>query len=763
MSRKKRRQENTAATPVPGPAPAAGPELLRRYLLGLLTALIVARPFVLGEDPGILAPLTDTSNLVLTLLWMVAAVGWAAWRAWSRRGAWYGGFVEAGLLAAVVLVFVGAASVARYKHPAQLIAWEWLVLFLALFLMRQLAVTDQDRRGLLSAFLATAVILSAYALYQSAVELPAKRDQLRAELERPADQQHLALLAVGPAGVLLREQRRADREAEDLVRADEVARRLEINERSTSTFADARSFAGYLVLLLPALAVAAWLCWRRQGAGPASLLTAGCVLLVGAALWTTHALGATANLRDTWSATRAMIDDHPWLGVGAGNFGRLFPQYAGDTAAEDVAEPHNFVLELWASYGVFALAAVLLALGAFFYLVLTRRPAAGEGEAPAGPRAQGSAGASPSPVGPTRWEFYIGGMAGLSFGYFLREASRSADELLLPLAAPSAQEVNLRALVAGGRSVLWFAAFALFEGVPWTRRAMASALAVGVAALLLHLAVAGSISFPSVAQPLWLCVGLALGALHLPPRRVGADGLPGRAFPLPVAAGVAMGYFAYVFLPVSSSASLAWKAFSYARVYREQAAKGFPEISNPPLFLWDRVLKPLGKAVDEDQEDAHRWCQLAHWFGEMWMLPARDRHPRSYIKPEGRQRYAREAIRAALQAQKRDPDGREGYFMLVSLHWDVFARDMRTAPSSRKEYGQAIESLQELVRLDPAAARTHFSLAKMLFATGQAAKGHQEALEAQRLDRLAARPQRRLSPEQRRQIEAWLKQPVSRR
>src|SRR6266542_2782447 len=122
VSRKKRRQGNAAEAPaVPEPAPAAGPELLRRYLLGLLTALIVARPFVLGEDPGILLALTDTSNLVLTLLWIVAAVGWASWRAWSGRGAWYGGFVEAGLLAAVVLVFVGAASVARYKYPAQLI------------------------------------------------------------------------------------------------------------------------------------------------------------------------------------------------------------------------------------------------------------------------------------------------------------------------------------------------------------------------------------------------------------------------------------------------------------------------------------------------------------------------------------------------------------------------------------------------------------------------------------------------------------------
>ncbi|HKB41668.1 MAG TPA: hypothetical protein VKD72_34910, partial [Gemmataceae bacterium] len=142
--------------------------MLRRCLLGMLTALIVARPFVLGEDPGIVSPWTDNSNLFLTLFWLIAAVGWAAWRAWSRRGSWYGGLVEAGLLAAVVLVFVGAASVARYQNPAHLIGWEWLVLFLALFLVRQLALTDEDRRGLLSAFLATVVVLSAYALYQYA-------------------------------------------------------------------------------------------------------------------------------------------------------------------------------------------------------------------------------------------------------------------------------------------------------------------------------------------------------------------------------------------------------------------------------------------------------------------------------------------------------------------------------------------------------------------------------------------------------------------
>ncbi len=60
----------------------SGPVLLRRLLLVLVTALIVARPLVLGEEPGLSANLADPWGMVLTLLWLLAAVGWAAWRYW---------------------------------------------------------------------------------------------------------------------------------------------------------------------------------------------------------------------------------------------------------------------------------------------------------------------------------------------------------------------------------------------------------------------------------------------------------------------------------------------------------------------------------------------------------------------------------------------------------------------------------------------------------------------------------------------------------
>jgi len=140
MGRRKKARIQAAKQPMVSPTSVAsgelavpvgpGPEILRRLLLGLITALIVARPLVLGEDPGLIDRLSDASNLFLSLLWLLAAVGWAAWRAWSRQGTWYGSLVEAGLLLVVMLVSVSAAT-AKYKHPAYLIACEWFVLLAA--------------------------------------------------------------------------------------------------------------------------------------------------------------------------------------------------------------------------------------------------------------------------------------------------------------------------------------------------------------------------------------------------------------------------------------------------------------------------------------------------------------------------------------------------------------------------------------------------------------------------------------------------------
>src|SRR5437868_5740329 len=129
---KSRKDQAKPALAATAPSRPVGPEILRRLLLGFITALIVARPLVLGEDPGLLLKsFTDASSLVLTYLWLVGAAVWALWRAWTGRNAWTFGAIDGGLLGVVVGAFLSAAFSAAYKHPAWIIAWEWLALFLA--------------------------------------------------------------------------------------------------------------------------------------------------------------------------------------------------------------------------------------------------------------------------------------------------------------------------------------------------------------------------------------------------------------------------------------------------------------------------------------------------------------------------------------------------------------------------------------------------------------------------------------------------------
>ncbi len=336
-------------------------------LLGVTVALLTARMLAPGEDPGMLLPTSGPTNLVLPLCWFLAAVGLAGWRLGSRRGDWRGGVVEAGLLLAVLLGFA-AAELAGYKHPARIIAWDGLTLFLVVCLVRLLAVSSSDRQALFAVFLAGAGALAAQAVYQAAVRSPA-----------------------------------------------------------SAAFAQPAPFAAWLALFLPGLFAAAYVCRPRRAAAWQSALAAvfgllGVIAFVAAVVSAFQAPDAVPPLPDLWSATGKMILAHP-LGVGPGNFSRAFPLDQGPGGGAVVTDPHNFLLEIAATGGVVALLAVLAALGMFFVKAARRlrQPSQGAGaEVETGPNEL------------TRWEFYIGGMCGLVLGFIIRQTTgdRTGDDIL---------------------------------------------------------------------------------------------------------------------------------------------------------------------------------------------------------------------------------------------------------------------------------------------------------------------------------------------
>src|SRR5262245_30348799 len=148
------------------PSLTPGQDLFRRVLLGFVTALIVARPLVATEDPGLRSPLPDPTGMVLTWLWLVALFGWVVWRFWTRQDGVRFGLLDWALLALVGLNELSTIQAARYKYPAWLMTWEWLTFFIAFYLVRRLAAWPSAGDGMLAALLASAVMLSAYAGYQ---------------------------------------------------------------------------------------------------------------------------------------------------------------------------------------------------------------------------------------------------------------------------------------------------------------------------------------------------------------------------------------------------------------------------------------------------------------------------------------------------------------------------------------------------------------------------------------------------------------------
>jgi O-antigen ligase len=79
-----------------------------------------------------------------------------------------------------------------------------------------------------------------------------------------------------------------------------------------------------------------------------------------------------------WAASARMYADHPWTGVGPGNFSDYYPHYKPAAALESVSDPHSFLLSLMTQYGPLGLLGFLAMVGVPLWRSVTSssRPAA---------------------------------------------------------------------------------------------------------------------------------------------------------------------------------------------------------------------------------------------------------------------------------------------------------------------------------------------------------------------------------------------------
>jgi hypothetical protein len=841
-----RRKEKAKVNPTPSQSTPAsltpGQDFFRRVLLGFVTALIVARPLVPTEDPGLRSAMPDPSGPALSWLWLVALLGWTLWQFWAKPGSVRLNLIDCALLAVVGLNLLSTLT-ARYKYVAWLGTWEWVTFFIAFYMVRRLAAWPGTSDGLLAAMLATAVMLSGYAAYQRFVELPKEAQKSRAEL-------------------------RADMAAERFADALDAhsLEEMELRARSPNvfaTFAHPNSFAGFLGLLLPAALVYAFALRRSGGWDALTILAIFCAALIAAALWWTHSRGAllaalivagaiillslrrslvlrrpqmvvgllvlavvlavlgyvgvhteslgkaapgeSASLRlGYWNATWKMIREQPWLGVGPGNFGRHYTAYMAPTDYEDIQNPHNFLLEMWATCGFLAMAVLVLA-----FLLCWRR-------------AWTFLRSMPSPVldlnsgqgqgRRTPWEFYLGGMAGLILGFLLMFSTSELGFRPDSSAFDRFFDFIYYYHAALLRSITWFPAFALFLSVRLTDSTRVKAFIAGLAILLLNLCVSDGISIPAVALPLWTVMGLLVAACDA--RRVravhssepkGQFGFLLRVLPIPISGLLVLLYGLTYLKPTVQGAREVRRAIRAASDYAQTfypppgrlliSDSRSREIRNHPIaFIRQFILGPLQRAADANPDDMRyvRMLVQEDWFAVIWQNSRRG---------ESRNKIQLEALGLTAKAIENDPVNRENWLAKARLEF-IFAESLQleswnptlavscpwgpffslqlppqplgalvrlynepaktlAAKSAQAAWSNRADALAEAVRLGPTQPRIRYELVVAYRYAGRDKIWENQARGLLRLNR-DVHPSRRLSLAQRDQIQHWLEPGTSR-
>lgn len=578
--------------------PAGSIGSMRPWLLAAATALWVARPLFPSES----APHGD--GLPAVMFWLALAViglvGTVGRRPLRLRFGWADGAV----LLLVAWHTIAALWAAAYQspRPALNMLWEWVGFATSFLLTRQWTHSPKQQRALVAVMIALALVLACYGLYQYAYELPATRAAYRADPEGTLAEAGLW----SPPG-----------SPERLVFENRLA-----SVEPIATFALTNSLAGLLVPWLVVLLgiVVLGVPGRQHGfllcaRGAALLTLAACLLLtksrsaylaalVGIALigvlrykisiaspktWMTLAGGLAAAAMGLvvlmaawggldiqvlsearkslgyrgqyWRATAAMIADHPLLGSGPGNFQQAYPAYKLPEASEEIADPHNFLLEVWATAGTPAVLVLVGLLGAFFWKTLrpeTEPTKPGETDTP-GRAAEDHPGF-----------VFVGAAFGFVLAVPLSSVSPAPPRWELLAAGPF-----LGAVVVG---LLW----------QWVQhgRLPSQLTAIGAAVLLVHLLAAGGISYAGVSGSLWVLMAVGLNsASTCDPIRLRAWVSLGL---LLVAVGIACACYGTGYRPVlqcRAALAVAQRSPSRAEPYLLEAARADPLSSEPYQLL----------------------------------------------------------------------------------------------------------------------------------------------------------------------------------
>jgi hypothetical protein len=753
--------------PEPAGTAALAGERIRRVALGLTAALVTARAYTTSE-PDMEYGAGAGLYWVLALL-IVAGLAIAAGLVGGRfRFRW--SWTDAAVVALMVLV-ASSSRHAMDRLPAINLAWEWLALGVAYLLLRNLPRTRDESTVLAGAMVATAFAVSVYGLYQVGVELPELQAQFRRNpvpmlaqqgiapntpsAARFADRlmgsiepwstfalaNSLAGFIVGPLVLILAAWLR------------NLARREPAPSRSTALGMAAPVILILLVCLLLTksrsayiglLAGVAIVAWRERREVPRRLLVgaavAGCAIvaiLVGAGLATGKLdrqvlTQSTLSMRyrwEYWQATWGVITGGAtnglsalkaavfrW-GVGPGNFRSAYLLHKLPVSSEEILDPHDLFLEVWATAGFWAFVALTAAV------ILGLRDLLGR---PAGPKASVDLATSREDDDddkPPRRTLWLIASAGA--GWVL--------VLVLGMMNLFEKDMFSRWLILGASWMI--AAWLIF---PLWRRLPISGDALGAAfaAVVVNLLAAGGIGIPTVALGLWTTLALGLNLREDRPcgrLRESASRVP--PFVLSTVWAATLGLFLGAVVPY-------WRAEA-ALAIAEDAMR-----HQPPDF--DRAEAAYNLAIAKDKYYVRPWLRYADYVEYAW-------ESRGARASDLRWRMIPELLEDAVTLP-RNPNA----WTLHLRRAEAIRRLLRrvgnelTPVDTVRLSGEIVKETRKATLLYPTNATLHARLAEASAGVSMIGDAIKEAEEALRLDRIMPHPDKKLPPAERERLEALL-------
>ncbi|MEX0675868.1 MAG: O-antigen ligase family protein [Pirellulales bacterium] len=661
---------------------ASGREYARLGLLAVFVAVCVARPLVPSEAVSWLGdghPFT-MALLVITACYLLLAVERGGF---TRPFQLVDAAVAALVLLCVASATLGILATLfeagnnqefndRVSSPRLAInmLWEWVALGLVYFLARQLIASSLESRALVAAMIGLAVVLSAFGVFQVFVSLPAERaayvenpDAVLRELgqwyppesperarfeDRLNSTEPLATFALANslAGYLAPWLVVALGVTWNIVESRAGGHSTRPNPRRGATWTArvaglavclaailiclvlTKSRSAYMALavglvLLP-LSSRAWAINGRliAAAGVVLALAFGVAVAAGGldAEVLTEASKSLEFRWQYWQATLDMIAQFPVFGVGPGEFQDYYTQFKLPEASEEVRDPHNFLLEVWATAGTPAFLALVVVLASFAWQ-------SWESSVRGALAPDGAAGKSRSSRETIGW-VAAGAAIGIVFAFGIGPAfgfSLSIGQLAGGLAIGAAVLAILWPWVSAGN---------LPPGLP----------ALGVLVLAINLLAAGGFTFPGVAGTFWMLLALGLNARPLAARAEPAAGetrrlAPAAALGITIAAAVAC--YSTAFQPVLAS------RVALARAADEQqtdegrfaalleAADADPFSAEPWMAvgrlclvhlkqdphgdLWGkRFLRATSAIVSLRGHSSAAWREIGHWHREIY-------------------------------------------------------------------------------------------------------------------------------------------------